>query len=73
MQRSLTFSLLAACPSLLLLSYLAAHATEGWQLLVVATFLLGFVVSWFRKSKTLLVASYLVTAGLFAWVLSVNL
>ena len=73
MQRSITFSLLAAFPSLLLLAYLAAQVTEGRQLLVVAAFLLGFVVSWLRKSKTLLVASYLVTAGLFAWVLSVNL
>jgi hypothetical protein len=73
MKRSIAFSLLAAFPSLLLLAYLAAHVTEGWQFLVVAAFLLGFVVSWLRKSKPLLVASYLATGGLFAWVLSVNL
>jgi hypothetical protein len=73
MQRSIAFSPLAAFPSLLLLTYLAAHATEGWQLLVVASFFLGFIVSWLRRSKTLLAVSYLATAGLFAWVLSVNL
>jgi hypothetical protein len=73
MQRSITFSLLAAFPSLVLLAYLAAHATEGWQLLVVASFVLGFVVSWLRSSKTWLAASYLATAALFAWVLSANL
>jgi hypothetical protein len=72
MQRSLTFSILTAFPSALLLLYLAAHVSEGWQLLVVAAFLSGFIVSWLRNSKTLLVASYLVTSGLFAWVLSVN-
>jgi hypothetical protein len=73
MHRPIAFSLLAAFPSLLLLAYLAAHVTEGWQLLVVAAFLLGFIVSWLWQSKTWLVASYLATAGLSAWVLSVNL
>lgn len=73
MQRSFTLSLLAALPALLLLSYLAVHVTEGWQLLVVGGFLLGFVVSWLRKSKALLAASYVATASLFAWVLSANL
>jgi hypothetical protein len=72
-QRSLSFSILTVFPSVLLLLYLAAHVSEGWQLLVVAAFLSGFIVSWLRNSKTLLVASYLVTSALFAWVLSVNL
>ena len=73
MQRSLTFSLATLFPSLLLLSYLALHATEGWQLLVVGAFLAGFVLSWLRNSNALLGASYVVTAGLFAWVLWANL
>lgn len=57
MQRSIAFSLLTAFPCLLLLSYLATHATKGWQLLVVAAFFLGFGVSWLLKSQALLVAS----------------
>jgi hypothetical protein len=73
MHRSIAFSLLTAFPGLLLLSYLAAHAREGWQLLVVGAFLLGFIVSWLRNAKAWLVASYSVTASLFAWVVSVNL
>jgi hypothetical protein len=60
-------------PSLPLLIYLAAHTTEGWQLLVVAAFLACFVVSWLQRSKAMLVASYAVTSGLSAWVVWANL
>lgn len=73
MHRSASLWLLAMLPAVPALAYLVTHATEGWQVLVVAGFFLGFVVSWLRTSKTLLLASYLVTASLFAWVLSVNL
>lgn len=73
MQRSTAFSLLAAFPSSLLLLYLGLHVTEGWQLLVAASFLAAFVVSWFRQSRLGLAASYSVTGALFAWVVWVNL
>lgn len=73
MQRPTASWLLAALPGLLVSTYLAVHATEGWQLLVVGAFLSGFAVSCLRNSKALLVVSYLATAGLFAWVLSVNI
>jgi hypothetical protein len=72
MQRSVATSL-ALLPAFVLLSYLAIHATEGWQLLVVASFLLGVVVSWLRRPKSWLIASYVATSALFGWVLSVNL
>lgn len=73
MHRPTSLWLLAIVPAVPVLAYLATHATEGWQLLVVVSFFLGFVVSWLRTSKAMVLASYLVTAGLFAWVLSVNL
>ena len=73
MQRPSMFMLAIVFPSLPILIYLAAHATEGWQLVVVAAFLAGFVVAWLRKSKAMLVASYAATCSLFAWVVWVNL
>jgi len=59
-------------PSLPVLIYLAMHVTEGWQLLVVATLLFGFVAAWYRRSTADLVVSYVVTFSLFAWVVWVN-
>ena len=73
MQRPSTFALAVAFPSSLLLLYLAMHATEGWQLLVVAAFLGGFVASWLWRSKAALAASYAVTCALSGWVAWVNL
>jgi len=73
MQRPSAFALAAAFPSSLLLLYLATHASEGWQLLVVAAFLGGFVASWLQHSKAALAASYAVTCALCAWVVWVNL
>jgi hypothetical protein len=73
MKRPSLFALAVAFPSSLLLLYLATHATEGWQLLIVAVFLAGFVASWLRHSKAVLAASYAVTCSLSAWVAWVNL
>jgi hypothetical protein len=73
MQRSTAFSLAAFLPSSLLLLYLAMHVTEGWQLLVVAGFLSGFIASWLRRSKLGLAASYTLTGSFSAWVVWVNL
>jgi hypothetical protein len=73
MQRPSSFAQIAAFPSSLLLLYLAAHATEGWQLLVVAAFSACFVASWRRQSKAALAASYAVTCALAAWVAWANL
>jgi MFS superfamily sulfate permease-like transporter len=73
MQRPTSFSLMAFLPSSLILLYLALHATEGWQLLVVAAFLTGFIASWIGRSKLGLVASYAFTIALSAWVAWVNL
>jgi MFS superfamily sulfate permease-like transporter len=73
MQRSTAFSLAAFFPSSVLLVYLAMHTTEGWQLIVVAAFLAGFIASWLRRSKLGLLASYVVTATFSLWVAWVNL
>jgi len=73
MQRPSAFALAVAFPSSLLLLYLATHATEGWQLLVVLAFLGCFVASWLRHSRTTLAASYAITCALCAWVVWVNL
>ncbi len=73
MQRPSVFALAVAFPSSLLLLYLAMHATEGWQLLVVAAFLGCFVASWLRHSRAALAASYVVTCALCGWVAWVNL
>ncbi len=73
MPRSIVFSMAALLPGALLLTYLAMHASEGWQLLVVAAFLLCFAGAWLRKSRALLVASYAMTVGLSCWVAWVNL
>jgi hypothetical protein len=73
MQRSTAFSLAAFVPSSVLIVYLAMHTTEGWQLLVVAGFLAGFIASWLRLSKVGLFASYLVTGTFSLWVVWVNL
>lgn len=67
-----TFALIVAFPSPLLLIYLAMHATEGWQLLVVGAFLGCFVASWRMHSKSVLSASYAMTIALAAWVSWVN-
>ncbi|MEP6484208.1 MAG: hypothetical protein ABJB01_07145 [Rudaea sp.] len=68
-----TFSLVVAFPSSLLLVYLAMHATEGWQLLIVAAFVGCFVASWLKHSKAFLSASYAMTIALAAWVGWANL
>jgi hypothetical protein len=73
MQRPSVLMLAISLPSLPILIYLAAHATEGWQLVVVAAFLSGFVVAWLRKSMAMLVASYAAACSLLAWVVWVNL
>ncbi|HEX9139992.1 MAG TPA: hypothetical protein VF848_09395 [Steroidobacteraceae bacterium] len=67
------FAVAALLPSSLLLLYLALHATEGWQLLVVAAFLAGFIVSWRRRSIYGLTAAYAAAIALSAWVAWVNL
>ena len=72
MQRPL-FSLIAAFPSSLLLAYLAMHATEGWQLMVVVGFAAGFLLSWRRHSSFGLVTSYVMTTMLSTWVVWVNI
>ena len=59
-------------PSFPALTYLALHATEGWQLLVVGALLLGFVVSLMRRSRIDLAVAYVLTLGLFAWVFRLN-
>ena len=64
MTRSTLLLIATAFPSSALLLYLATHATEGWQLLVVALFASGFVCSWLKRSQLLLAASYVVTLGL---------
>ncbi len=61
-----------AFPSTLLLLYLSMHVTEGWQLLVVGMFAVGFLASWLRRSRWVLAASYLLTVGLCSWVVAVN-
>jgi hypothetical protein len=63
----------AAVPGGPLLIYLTLHATEGWQLLVVAAFLACFVIACLRTSKPLLIVSYTLTCSLRAWVAWVNL
>jgi hypothetical protein len=68
-----TFALIVAFPSSLLLIYLALHATEGWQLLVVGAFFGCFGAAWLMHSKVILSASYAMTIALAAWVASVNL
>jgi hypothetical protein len=73
MKRLSTFALSVAFPSSLLLIYLAMHATEGWQLLVVGAFFGCFVASWMKHSKIILSATYAMTIALAAWVASVNL
>jgi len=73
MKRSSTFGLAASFPSLLLLLYLALHATEGWQLLVVAVLTSCFVVAWLRRSGAGLIASYILTGALTGWVAWVNI
>lgn len=59
-------------PSLLLLGYLAVHVTEGWQLLVVAAFAAGFLLSWLKHSRLMLITSYSAATLLSAWVFFVN-
>lgn len=73
MNRASTVLLLAAAPGLALLLYLALHATEGWQLLVVAAFLACFVTAGIRASKAILIFSYALTCSLSLWVVWVNL
>ncbi len=73
MNRASTLLLIAALPGVALLIYLALHATEGWQLLVVAAFLACFVMAWLRASKAILILSYAITCSLSAWVVWVNL
>ena len=68
-----TFALIVAFPSSLLLIYLAMHATEGWQLLIVTAFFGCFVASWLKHSKVILSASYAMTIALAAWVGWINL
>jgi hypothetical protein len=67
------FSLLVGFPSSILLIYLALHATEGWQLLVVCTFFGCFLASWLMRSKFALAGSYAMTVALAGWVAWVNL
>jgi hypothetical protein len=72
MKRPSAFALAAYFPSLLLLLYLALHATEGWQLLVVAVLTACFVVASRRRSGAGLIASYILTGALTGWVAWVN-
>jgi hypothetical protein len=72
MKRLPAFTLATAFPSSLLLFYLATHATEGWQLLVVAAFMSCFIAAWRQHSKVWLAVGYLLTGGLASWVAWVN-
>jgi hypothetical protein len=72
LQRPLMGALAMTVPSLPILIYLAVHATEGWQLLVVAALLAGFVVALIRRSRIDFAISYVATFSLFAWVVWVN-
>ena len=73
MHRHSLFSIAAAFPSSLLLIYLIAHVTEGWQLMVIAAFTAGFLFSWRRHSRSGLITSYAAATSLSAWVFWVNL
>lgn len=72
MKLTWTFGLIVGFPSSLLLIYLALHATEGWQLLVVGTFVGCFVASWLMHSKSILSARYAMTIALASSVALVN-
>ncbi|MES1190307.1 MAG: hypothetical protein ABUS47_04425 [Steroidobacter sp.] len=73
MRRLPLFSIIAAFPSALLLVYLAAHATEGWQLIVVAGFAAGFGIAWRQQSRPVLLTSYAATTLLSLWVFWANI